>query len=77
MNGLENEISMHEKAAGIISEYTGISQEKVKFFIDSMGLRAVLENPSLICTDDSQIEKLDELHAILERAVKNSETVSD
>lgn len=77
MNGIETETSMKEKAAIIISEYTGIGQEKVKTFIETMGLRAILENPSLICTDESQIERLSELHTILERAVKTSEAVSD
>jgi len=77
MNGIETETTTRDKAAGIISEYTGIGQDKVKLFIETMGLKAILENPSLICIDDTQIERLSELHAILERAVKTHETVSD
>lgn len=50
-----------EMAARVISDYTQISNEKIKTFIMAKGLKTLFDNPSIIGVTPEQIKKLIEL----------------
>lgn len=75
MNGIESETSLYDKAALIISDYAGIEKEKIRNFIVTMGLNAILENPSLICITEEQQERMRELKVLMEGGGDEHETV--
>jgi hypothetical protein len=70
LKDIVNETSMSDKAASIISEYTGIEKKKIQFFIEEVGLNCIFENPSLICMSEEEKERLGEMKIILEGVVK-------
>lgn len=75
MKEMINETTMSDKAASIISDYTGIDKVKIQFFIEEVGLHCILDNPSLICLSEDQKNRLEEMKAILEGVVKADEPV--
>lgn len=70
-----NETTMSDKAASIISDYTGIDKVKIQFFIEEVGLHCIFDNPSLICLSEDQKNRLEEMKVILEGVVKADEPV--
>lgn len=63
----------HDKAAEIISDFTGIDSNKLKNFIDKFGLKAILDEPSIICSSQEQENNLALLKDLLIILEKESE----
>ena len=53
------------RAAGIISDFTGISSSKVIYFLEKVGLGTILNKPSIMCSCPDEIKKLMELKEIV------------
>lgn len=62
----EQHNSNMDRAASIITKFTGINNDKIKYFLESFGLKAILNNPSIMCTNQDEIKMLNELKEILE-----------
>lgn len=62
---IENRPQIPERTVDIICEYTGISRDKLLFFIERLGLSKVLDEPALIGLDPENEQKFKELKILL------------
>jgi hypothetical protein len=66
MNEITPEMTIFKKAAETLSDYAGIEKSKALYFIQNVGLRAIFENPSIICTNEEQKQRILDLKLLIE-----------